>query len=128
MMKKSSNVPCSNDDEHCAMATMLPKHSYTTVSSFGDRTMFDVEIEEFTCDNRLVPIIRLIFSQCDLISISATPRGRCFCDKRRTGALINSSTRSGEFVLVVDAEVVDDATVVVALFLRTVGIFCNSFL
>jgi len=76
------------------------------------------------CDNRLVPTIRLIFSQWDLISMSATPRGRCFCDARRIGT--SDDSKGGEFVLEVDDEDdVDDATVV-ALFRRMNGSFCEG--
>ena len=115
----------SNGAEFWAIATTLPKHSYTIDSSVEERTMFNEVISSF-CDNRLVPTIRLIFSQCDLISMSATPRGRCFCDARRTGT--SDDSKGGEFVLEVDDEDdVDDATVV-ALSRRMNGSFCEGLL
>ena len=116
-MRKSSKVFVSNGAEFCAIVTIVPKHSYTTDSSLEDKTACSSIL-----DNRLVPTIRLIFSQCDLISISATPRGRRFWDVSDVrGAAARSddcNKAGGEFVLVVDADVVDDATVV-ALFRRT---------
>ena len=120
MIRKSSKVFVSNGAEFCAIVTIVPKHSYTTDSSLEDKTNW--EACSSILDNRLVPTIRLIFSQCDLISISATPRGRRFCDVsdvRGTAARSDDCNKAGgEFVLVVDADVVDDATVV-ALFRRT---------